>query len=88
MYVLTLKGDVQAAQAQLGAQPWVSALKTTAVNGYTQWQISVTDEDKAESELLPALFQAGKVQVRDFGRKQYNLEEVFLKLVEGSENGR
>ena len=44
----------------------------------------MTDEEAAEDQLLGLLVSAG-VKVSDFGRKEHNLEDVFLNIVEGSE---
>ena len=51
--------------------------------------MTVSDEAAAEQQLLRLILQDPAVTVTSFGRKTYNLEEVFLNLVEGSEkNGR
>jgi len=31
---------------------------------------------------------AGPVRLKEFRRKQHNLEEIFMQLVEGGNNGR
>lgn len=88
VYTVALKGNADAAQARVAAQPWVAALDVTARNGYVHWNVSVTDEAAAEARLLPLVFADGQVAVREFGRRQQNLEDVFLKLVEEDNNGR
>jgi ABC-2 type transport system ATP-binding protein len=88
VYTIALKGETAAAQQRVSSQPWVSGLTVAPSNGYVHWQVSVKDEEAAESQLLPLVYADGRVAVREFGRKQYNLEDVFMKLVEGSNNGR
>ena len=44
----------------------------------------MTDADAAEDQLLSLLVSA-RCKVADFGRKQYDLEDVFLNIVEGSQ---
>jgi ABC-2 type transport system ATP-binding protein len=87
VYTVALRGNTEAAQARVSSQPWVSSLAVTAVNGYVHWQVGVKDEALAETQLLPLVFADGQVSVREFGRKQYNLEEVFMNLVEGNDHG-
>jgi hypothetical protein len=43
--------------------------------------ISVTDEKAAESGLLRSVIASDDVVVTAFGRKHFNLEDVFLQLV-------
>jgi hypothetical protein len=78
---------VPQAQARVASQPWVQSLSTTVVDGLTSWQVSVTDDAAAEDLLLRLVLEDRSVQVKHFGRKTYNLEEVFLDLV-GKENSK
>jgi ABC-2 type transport system ATP-binding protein len=91
-YLLTLAGGTpqaaQAAQAQVARQPWVTSLSAGASNGAVVWRVSVSDEDAAEANLLALVLAAGPVRVKDFRRKQHNLEEIFMQLVEGGGHER
>jgi len=86
-YTLYLKGNLQAAQARLAQAPWVKAVDVGQSNGTTTWQVSVTDEAAAEAQLLPLVLADGQVTVVDFGRKQANLEEAFMDIVQGGTHG-
>ncbi|HET7377371.1 MAG TPA: ABC transporter ATP-binding protein, partial [Anaerolineae bacterium] len=88
IYQMELKGDPAAIQQQVAAQPWVSSIKATASNSHTHWQVTVTDENSAEDQLLRLVLSDGHITVTEFGRKKYDLEEVFLGLVEGSNHGK
>lgn len=88
VYSITVKGEVDAVQENLANLPWVSSVNAKANNGRTTWQIGVTDEAAAESQLLPRLVCDERVNVIEFGRKKYELEEVFMNIVEGDEHGR
>jgi len=81
IYSLTLKGDVQEAHKVVSGQAWVSGVTTQAENGTTRWDVSVNDEAQAENELLRLVLSDRRVNVMEFGRKRYNLEEVFLSMV-------
>ncbi len=91
IYNITLKSEDEAAldgaRALVMNQPWVQNLSTAAVDGQFDWQISVTDEAAAEDLLLRLILSNRSLKVKHFGRKTYNLEEVFLGLV-GKENSK
>jgi ABC-2 type transport system ATP-binding protein len=82
VYTVTLKGDAGRAQARVESQPWVQSLSASGNNGLTTWQVSVSEEDSAEDQMLPLILQDRGLRVRSFGRKSHNLEEVFLNLVQ------
>jgi len=86
MYDITLMSETEAALAgareRVVSQSWVQNLSVTAVDGLTCWQVSVTDEAAAEDQLQRLILEDRSLKVKTFGRKTYNLEEVFLALVE------
>ena len=80
-YELTIRGDEQAAVRALRSHPWVSDITTATQNGSLALTISVTDVQAAESELLRSVIANDDVVVTAFGRRHFNLEDVFLQLV-------
>ena len=88
IYVLALKGDPAQAQQRVAAQPWVAAIAVKTEQAHTDWQVTVTDEAAAEEQLLRLVLADAQVNVLEFGRKKYELEEVFLGLVEGNNDGK
>jgi ABC-2 type transport system ATP-binding protein len=87
VYRLQVRGEVDAIRRQVQAQPWVSGLSETGANGSKSLRISVTDETAAENQLLRMVLSDPGVRVAEFGRQKYNLEEIFLNIVEGGRNG-
>jgi ABC-2 type transport system ATP-binding protein len=87
IYLVHLKGDADFALKQVQSQPWVSGIKIGAHGGETTWQVSVTDPPVAEAQLLKLLVN-GPVVVTEFRRKQYELEDVFMQVIEGGQNVR
>jgi len=87
VYVIRLKGDGSAAQALVQAQPWVSKVTAGQVNGETTWQVSVSDPAAAEAELNKLLVNQGVV-VTEFNRKKYELEDIFMQVIEGGQHGK
>lgn len=88
IYRVELKGDPTEAQKRVSSQPWVTSLKATPNDNHIDWQVTVTDENAAEDQLLRLVLADERLKVIEFGRKKYELEEVFLGLVEGSEHGK
>jgi len=88
IYMIVMEGDTGAAQARLESLPWVTGIKVTSQEAQTTWQVSVTDEAAAKSELFRMLVCDEHVNVLEFGRKKYELEDVFLSIVEGGRDGQ
>jgi ABC-2 type transport system ATP-binding protein len=84
-YTLTVRGDGQAAQGALQGQPWVTAVSARPDHTDTTLQISVSDEALAEAQLLRLVLADQQTAVTAFGRKKYNLEEIFMQMVNGGQ---
>lgn len=83
VYSLVVKGEGASTRARLAQQPWVKSVVMHPVNGATELEITTTDEDTAETRLLRMALDDPGTVVTEFGRHKYDLEEVFVKLVEG-----
>jgi ABC-2 type transport system ATP-binding protein len=88
VYTLSLRGDGRRALARIEALPWVSGVQQTAHNGQLTWEIGVTDDRAAEAQLLRHVLADEALTVVEFSRKKFELEEVFLSIVEGGKDGR
>ncbi|MCB8983268.1 MAG: ABC transporter ATP-binding protein [Ardenticatenaceae bacterium] len=86
-YTLTVRGDGRAAQQALQGQPWVTAVSghPNHTPSHTTLQINVNDEAAAEDQLLRLVLANRQTAVTAFGRKKYDLEEVFMQIVEGGQ---
>jgi ABC-2 type transport system ATP-binding protein len=87
IYLVSLKGDTGAALKRIQSQPWVSGIKTGEHAGETTWQVSVTDPQAAEDQLLKLLVNS-PVVVTEFRRKRYELEDIFIQVIEGGHDVR
>jgi ABC-2 type transport system ATP-binding protein len=91
IYDVTLKNEAEAAltsaRSRVESQPWVKNLSMAAEDGLACWQVSVTDDAAAEDLLLRLILEDRSLKVKHFGRKTYNLEEVFLEMI-GKENSK
>jgi ABC-2 type transport system ATP-binding protein len=85
IYEITLKSEAKApltgARDRVASQPWVQNLSIAAEDGQINWQVNVTDDAAAEDLLLRLILEDRSLKVKHFGRKTYNLEEVFLEMV-------
>ena len=88
VYSLSLKGDGRRALARIKALPWVSGVREVAHNGIVTWEIGVTDDQAAEAQLLGHVLDGEALTVVEFGRKKFELEEVFMSIVEGGKDVR
>ncbi|HEU0296291.1 MAG TPA: ABC transporter ATP-binding protein [Anaerolineales bacterium] len=84
IYSVTVKGDARNAYTRLMQQPWVSGIESSGNGEQTTWHVSVTDEAAATEELMRLLVSNG-LKVSNFGRKEQNLEDVFISIVERSQ---
>jgi ABC-2 type transport system ATP-binding protein len=87
IYEVKLKGEVENVQQKISSQPWVSGIHSKVLNGVTHWTVSVNDPDLAEKELFRLLAADEHAVVIDYHPKEHQLEEVFMRIVEGGENG-
>jgi ABC-2 type transport system ATP-binding protein len=87
VYVITLEGDTLKIRDEIIELPWVSHLAEEPLNNAIQWRIAVSDTDKAKRDLLPILVNCQGITVLNFGRQERELEEVFMQLVGGGNNG-
>lgn len=84
VYSVTLRGEAASAYASINELTWVSGIEVNQDGDQTIWQVSVTDEAVAEDQLMSLIVSSG-LKVTNYGRKEQNLEEIFLKIVERSE---
>jgi ABC-2 type transport system ATP-binding protein len=87
IYIVHLKGEVELALKNIQSQPWVAGIKTGQHNGESTWQVSVTNPEMAEAQLLKLLVN-GSAVVTEFRRKQYDLEDIFMQVIEGGQDVR
>jgi len=82
-YNITFEGDAKAAREKLDQIPWITRLTEAKQNGVLQWRISVSDPDQAKQKLLPLLVRSPQLTILSFGRRERELEEVFMQVVSG-----
>jgi len=88
VYSITFKRGHDDAQRIISEQEWVSGVTVVHGDTRTTLQVAVTDEKTAEDDLLNLAIRDGQATVTEFGRRKYELEDIFMKIVEESNNGR
>lgn len=95
VYLVRMRGDpshafrtsVEAARARVVEQPWIAEIQTQRREDVTEWVVSVTDEAMAQARLLRLLLADENLIVTEFRRREYELEDVFMSIVEGGKDG-
>jgi len=83
VYSVTMKGDTQTVYNHIDGLDWVTEIQASVGHDKTTWTITVANEVVAEAKLLRMLLDDESLTVTDFRRKEYQLEEVFIQIVEG-----
>jgi ABC-2 type transport system ATP-binding protein len=86
VFTVVLEGFSDDVKRIVQSQDWVSRVEALEKNGRTTLKITVTEEKKAESELLRILMSIPNIQVNEFGRNNVDLEDVFMKIMEDLDN--
>ena len=84
VYTIVLRGDTAEAQKRVESQDWVDSIDASNTDDGSTWQVSVNDDQAAEAQLMRLVSSDEHVTVSEFGRKEMDLEEVFMGLVEGN----
>jgi len=87
VYVIHLKGDVSSVEERVVALPWVNGIRTSLHHEETTWQVSISDPEAAEKDLLKILVNS-PVVVTEYRRKEYELEDIFMQVVQGGDDER
>ncbi len=84
IFRVKVQGDISKVQEQLTFQKWVSKVNFTQLSDERDYllEIEVSDEDKAQQNLIRELTRGNDLKISDFRQQEYELEDIFIKLVE------
>ena len=83
-YTVELSGNVESARRRVAGLPWVLSLDESSIGpDSTRWQVTVGDDQAADEALARTILADESVRLRSFGRRRYQLEDVFMSLIEG-----
>lgn len=87
-YQVKFRGDGKALQAKIDALPWVQGIQeTTRANG-SSWIINVGNPEEAEAELFRIIASDPNVIVAEYRQRTYELEDIFMHIIEGGQHVR
>jgi ABC-2 type transport system ATP-binding protein len=82
VYKMDLAGDTETVRNRLIQLPWIETVDLLSTENGASWSITVTDENKAEQHLLREVLRDEQIRVKQFSRMRYELEDVFMRMVE------
>ncbi len=84
IFRVKVQGDISKVQEQLTFQKWVSKMNFTQISDEGDYllEIEVSDEDLAQQNLIRELTRGNDLKISDFRQQEYELEDIFMKLVE------
>ncbi len=88
VYTVGVRGETEKARLRVAGLPWVVAIQSRPVNNHFNWDVTVSDDAVAETQLLKQVMSGDDVTVLEFGRRKVDLEDIFLTLTEGGQNGK
>jgi hypothetical protein len=87
--------DLGRTRSTLQALPWVRGIQdlpgrseVARLAGEHNWLVPVADDAAAEIMLLRTVLAVPGVNVTHFRRREYELEEIFVQIIEGGQHGR
>jgi ABC-2 type transport system ATP-binding protein len=86
-YTIGIKGDVKRAETRLLEQPWVAHIQAETHRDGATLVVSVNDRTAAETQLVRLVLADEDLILTEFRPKTYELEEIFLEIIEGGKNG-
>lgn len=87
-FAVELQGAVDRARDRVASRPWVVSVDAEASNGGARWLVAVEDDAAADAELLRTILAEDGVRVTSYGRRRFQLEDVFMSLIEREEAAR
>ena len=87
IYEFSTKGRENNLADSIRQLPWVAGVETVEGDSGRLYTVSVSDDEAAEGRLLREVLTDQKVIITSFRRKALELEEVFMDVVKGANNG-
>lgn len=85
VFRVTVQGDISKLKNQLALQKWISNMNITQLSDKSDYllEITVLDDEYAQKNLIRELTKDNDLIICDFRRQEYELEDVFMKFIEG-----
>jgi ABC-2 type transport system ATP-binding protein len=81
-YVVTMEGDASKSESRLSNESWIAGITSEVKDEMTKWVVTVSDDSIAKKKLQRMILEDSNLSITSFGLKHYELEEVFMRIVE------
>jgi ABC-2 type transport system ATP-binding protein len=83
IFIVKVQGNVSKVRSQLALKDWITNVNITQLSDNSDYQLEVTvsDDEYAQKNLIRELMNLN-LTICEFQRQEYELEEVFMELVE------
>jgi ABC-2 type transport system ATP-binding protein len=81
VFLIETRGATDSVRATVESLPWVEKVEIVKGESGDRWMV-VADEERAEHDLLRTMLAHPEVVVTGFGRQRFELEDVFVRIVE------
>ncbi len=82
MIVIEIKGNCEPIIIALEKNSWIKEIKFKKKKNLTELLVSVIDPVISEKQLLRQILQFQDIDVIEYKQKQYDLEDIFINLIE------
>lgn len=82
VYEIGIKNCSKDLTTLISTQEYVSSVNTQKINNQAIYEITVTDEEACENNLLKTILSEDNMRISKFVAKNYELEDIFLQLTE------
>ena len=82
VYVVTMEGDASKSESRLLKESWIVGITSEVKDETTKWVVTVSDDSTAKKKLQRMILEDSNLSITSFGLKHYELEEVFMRIVE------
>ena len=84
IFNVKVQGDISQVKRRLILQKWISNVNITQLSDDSNYQLEITvsDDEFAQKNLIRELMNLNLI-ICEFQRQEYELEDIFMKLVEG-----
>ena len=81
-YAVTIEGDASKSESRLLNESWITGITSEVKDEKTKWIVTVSNDSTARKKLLRMIQEDSGLNITNFGLKHYELEEVFMRIVE------
>jgi ABC-2 type transport system ATP-binding protein len=87
-FLVKFRGEPGMLQETISRRPWAQGIQQTATAKGHSWIIRVSEPEAAENELFRLLAAEKGIVITEYRRKAYELEDVFIQIIEGGQHVR